>query len=84
MDSIFNKVAGLQTWNFIKKWLQHSCFPVNVKNFLWTAFSMEHLLCLLERERRKRGTKQWRKVFQMNEENENVSFGFYPQVLGAS
>ena len=54
LDSLFNNVPGLQTSNFIKKWLQHRCFPVNFANFLRTAFSIEHLwwrvLCLLERE----------------------------------
>ena len=25
----FNKVAGLQDWKFVKRRLQHSCFPVN-------------------------------------------------------
>ena len=54
LDSLFNKVAGPQTCNFIKKWLQHRRFPENVSNFLRTAFSMEHLrwllLCLFERE----------------------------------
>ena len=24
-----NKSAGLQSWNIIKKWFQHRCFPVN-------------------------------------------------------
>ena len=54
LDSLFNKVAGLQISNFIKKWLQHRCFPVNVANFLRTVFCIEHprclLLYLLERE----------------------------------
>ena len=43
LDSLFDKVAGLQTSNFIKKWLRHRCFPVNVANFLRTVFSIEHL-----------------------------------------
>ena len=54
LDSLFNEAAGVQTNNFIKMWLQQRCFPVNVANFLRTAFSIEHLrwllLCLLERE----------------------------------
>ena len=29
-----NKNAGLQSWNFIKKWLQHRFFPVNIAKFL--------------------------------------------------
>ena len=32
-----NKNAGLQSWNFIKKRLQHRCFPVNVAKFLRTS-----------------------------------------------
>ena len=31
-----NKNAGLQSWNFIKKRLQHRCFPVNIAKFLRT------------------------------------------------
>ena len=29
LESLFNKVAGLQAWKFVKKRLQHSFFPVN-------------------------------------------------------
>ena len=32
----------LQGFNFIKKGLQHRCFPVNIAKFLRTAF-LEHL-----------------------------------------
>ena len=32
----FNKSAVSQSWNFIKKWLQHRCFPVNIAKFLRT------------------------------------------------
>ena len=38
LDSLFNKVAGLQTCNFIKKRLQRSCFPVKFAKFLRTLF----------------------------------------------
>ena len=31
------KNAGLHFWNFIKKMLQHRCFPVNITKFLRTA-----------------------------------------------
>ena len=31
-----NKNAGLQYWNFIKKRLQHRCFPMNIAKFLRT------------------------------------------------
>ena len=32
----FNKNADLQSWNFIKKRLQHRCFPVNIAKSLRT------------------------------------------------
>ena len=31
-----NKNVGLQSWNFIKKRLQHRLFPVNIAKFLRT------------------------------------------------
>ena len=37
LESIFNKVAGLQACNFIKKRLQHRCFPVHIVKFLRTS-----------------------------------------------
>ena len=33
------------------------------------------------KERRKSGTKEWGEIFRMKEENENISFNFYQQVL---
>ena len=36
LKSFFNRVAGLQAWNFIKKRLRHRCFPVNIAKFLRT------------------------------------------------
>ena len=41
MKSLFNKVAGLQVCNFIRKRLQHRCFPAKVAKFLRTP--KEHL-----------------------------------------
>ena len=35
--SLFNKVVGHQTCNFIKKRLQYRCFPVNFAKFLGTS-----------------------------------------------
>ena len=35
-ESLFNKVADYQACNFIKKSLQHRCFPVNIVKFLRT------------------------------------------------
>ena len=34
LESLFNKAAGLQTRNFIKKRLHHRCFPVIIAEFL--------------------------------------------------
>ena len=34
LGSLCNKVAGLQACIFIKKKLQHKCFPVNITKFL--------------------------------------------------
>ena len=33
LESLFNKVAGLRGWNFIKR-LQHRCFPGKFAKFL--------------------------------------------------
>ena len=34
LDPLFSKVASLEAYKFIKKRLQHRCFPVNIANFL--------------------------------------------------
>ena len=43
----FNKVAGCKACNFIKKRLQHRCFPVNIAKLLGKTFFIEQLLWLL-------------------------------------
>ena len=43
VEFLFNKVAALETCNFIKKTLQHRCFPVYIAKFLRTPFFTEHL-----------------------------------------
>ena len=43
----FNKVTGLQICKFIKKRLQHRCFPKNIAKFLRIYFLTEHLRWLL-------------------------------------
>ena len=43
LQSLFYKVASFQTCKFIKKKLQHRCFPVKLAKFLRTAFLKEHL-----------------------------------------
>ena len=39
LEYLFNKVAGLNAYNFIKKGLQHMRFPVKLAKFLKTPFS---------------------------------------------
>ena len=43
LEPLFNKFAGLNACNLIKKRLQHICFPVNIAKYLWAAFFIEHL-----------------------------------------
>ena len=38
VESLYNKVTGLQTCNFIKKRFQCRCFPADFANFLRTTF----------------------------------------------
>ena len=38
LESLFNKVAGPQACDFIKKRLQHRCFPVNIYYILKNTF----------------------------------------------
>ena len=38
LQSLFNKVSDLQVCSFIKKRLQHKCFPVNSANILGHLF----------------------------------------------
>ena len=37
LESLFNKVTGLRASHFVKKRLQHRCFPVIFANFLRTS-----------------------------------------------
>ena len=74
--TLFNKITGLETCNFIKNWLQHRCFLVNIANFyeqlfLWT-LPMAAFMSTQKGRRGKRGTKK---------RYENISFNFYQQVL---
>ena len=43
LEFLFNKVAGLQACNFIKKKLQHRCFPVRFVKFLRRPILRKHL-----------------------------------------
>ena len=46
-EPLFNKVALFWVCNFIKKKLQHRCFPVNFVKFLRIPFFTEHLRWLI-------------------------------------
>ena len=52
LESLFNKAAGLKAYNFIKKRLQLSCFPLNIAKFLRTPIlknickRLLHVTCL--------------------------------------
>ena len=41
LESLFNKVAGLDACIFIKKRKQHRYFPVNIAKFSGTVFFIE-------------------------------------------
>ena len=45
LESLFSKVANLETYKFIKKRLQHRCFPVNI--FKEILFKEHHRWLLL-------------------------------------
>ena len=47
LESLFGKIASLRAENFIKKRLQHSCFPVKFAKFLRTPFSTEYFRWVL-------------------------------------
>ena len=47
MESLFKKVAGLMTWNFIKKRIQHRHFPVNFEKFFKKPYLQNTSGCLL-------------------------------------
>ena len=46
LSLIFNKIAGLQPCNFIKKRLQHMCFPVKFEKSLGTLFLQTPLVAV--------------------------------------
>ena len=43
LESLFNKIAGVQACSFIKKRLQHSYFPVNIVTLLKNTNFQERL-----------------------------------------
>ena len=47
LETLLKKVAGLEARKFIKRKLQHRCFPVNIAKLLRTAFSIVQLWWLL-------------------------------------
>ena len=43
LEFLFNNIAGLKTFNFTNKGLQHRCFPMKFVKFLRVSFFTEHL-----------------------------------------
>ena len=43
LELLFDKVAGLRPYDFIKKRLQHRYFSENIAKFIRKYFSIEHL-----------------------------------------
>ena len=43
LESLSNKVPDLKAGNFVKKRIQHTCFPVNIEKYLRAAFTKERL-----------------------------------------
>ena len=48
LESLFNKVAGLQACNFIKKRLQNRCFPVKFVNFFIFLLTLVYIFIFLQ------------------------------------
>ena len=67
----FNKIAGYQSCNYIKKRLQHKCFSVNIANFLRTSFLTN--ICERMLERFPTWTYFWRRYFNKYKTKENHS-----------
>ena len=42
LESLFSKATFIKACKFVKKRIQHRCFPVNIVKFLRTAFFVEH------------------------------------------
>ena len=73
LQSRWIKVADLTDCNFIKKRLQHKCFPANIAKFPRKTFFTEHLRWLLlyfrhysTRRHRRNGKKHSRNKFSYN------------------
>ena len=47
LESLFSKIASLEACNFIKKRLQHRCFPMNIAKFFRNFFFPKHHRWLL-------------------------------------
>ena len=47
LESVFDKIAGLKAWNFIKKRLQQRCFPI-IDFAIATSFWADHSFIILK------------------------------------
>ena len=66
LESLFNKVARLKAWNFIKKRLSHRCLPVNIAKFLIAAVFIERHWRLLLYFRKWSKVALFRLYFSLN------------------
>ena len=66
-ELLFNKVTGLEVWNFIKKRLQQRCFLVNIAKFLRTPILKNICQWLLLHSNHKLSNKCWASL--LNQKN---------------
>ena len=70
----------------LKKWLRRRCLPVNVANFFkksifYGTSPVTAYMSIRIGRRGRCGRKEPEKNFRRKEENENISFNFYQQLL---
>ena len=70
----------------LKKWLRRRCLPVNVANFFKKSIfygksPVTAYMSIRIGRRGRCGRKEPEKNFRRKEENENISFNFYQQLL---
>ena len=66
LEAVFNKVAGFQSFNFIREKFKHRCFPMNIAKFLRTPIwktSTNGCFCRLQKILRCHGKSNWSEVW---------------------
>ena len=89
--SLFNKNASLRLCNFIKKVIEHNCFPLNIPKFLRTSILKSICERLFERfptwtnnisyKGRERKKKRNKKPFQNSDEKKPCLFKMFLIIL---